>query len=197
MRLQNLLIIFVVIALPVIIILSVYVQYQVDAVYMQASYDSTFLGATYDMLSAFQLNSTNNKYSTTSDSTIRDLEASINVFVNSFGSALGLRGTSKANVMTYVPALLFTLYDGYYIYEPTLMPETSLYVHTLKPYVYYTEEYTNSDKTKRLVINYTLDNYVAVYYYEYNGENPAKCISKAGYLEAIAERQGDKRNLQK
>ena len=63
MRLQNLLIIFIVIALPVIIILSVYVQYQVDAANLQASYDNTFLGATYDMLSAFQLNTTNNKYS--------------------------------------------------------------------------------------------------------------------------------------
>ena len=89
MRLQNLLIIFVVIAIPVLVILSVYVQYQVDAANLQALYDSKFLGATYDMLSAFQLNTTNNKYSTVADSLIRDIEASINVFTDSFGTGLG------------------------------------------------------------------------------------------------------------
>lgn len=184
MRLQNLIIIFIVIALPVILILSVYVNYQVDAANLQATYDSTFLGATYDMLSAFQLNSTNNKYSTVSDSLIRDIEASINVFSNSFGTGLGLRGTSKANVMNYVPALLFTLYDGYYIYTPTRSPENLYYEHALKPYVYYTEEYTNGNK--KIVINYTLDNYVAVYYD--NDGSPEEYQSRAGYLEIVADR---------
>lgn len=187
MRLQNLIIIFIVIALPVILILSVYVNYQVDAANLQATYDSTFLGATYDMLSAFQLNSTNNKYATVSDSLIRDIEASINVFSNSFGTGLGLRGTSKANVMNYVPAILFTLYDGYYIYTPTRSPENLYYEHALKPYVYYTEEYINENK--KIVINYTLDNYVAVYY-DNNG-SPEEYQSRAGYLEVIAERPTD------
>ncbi len=184
MRLQNLIIIFIVIALPVILILSVYVNYQIDAANLQASYDSTFLGATYDMLSAFQLNSTNNKYSTVSDSLIRDIEASINVFSNSFGTGLGLRGTSKANVMNYVPAILFTLYDGYYIYTPTRSPEDLYYEHALKPYIYYTEEYVNGKE--KIVINYTLDNYVAVYYD--NDEAHERYQSRAGYLEVIADR---------
>lgn len=188
MRLQNLLIIFIVIALPVIIILSVYVQYQVDAANLQASYDSTFLGATYDTLAAFQLNTTNNKYSAVSDSLVRDIEASINVFSTSFATSLGMTGTSKANVMTYVPALMFTLYDGYYIYTPTVSPENGAYEHSLKPYVYYTEQYESSAEDRKIVINYSIDNYVAVYY---DDKKDNKYQSRAGYLEVIAERQND------
>ncbi len=185
MRLQNLLIIFVVIALPVIMVLSVYIGYQIDAANLQAQYDSKFLGATYDMLSAFQLNTTNNKYSTVSDSTIRDIEASINIFSNSFGSSQGISGTSKSDVMSYVPALLFTLYDGYYIYTPTKSPDTEAFEHGLKPYVYYTEEYTNNNN-ERIVINYSLDNYVAVYY-DNDTNTEESYRSRAGYLEVIAK----------
>ena len=118
MKLQNLLIIFIIIALPVIIILSVYIEYQVDTATLRASYESKLLGATYDTMMAFQLNTTNNRYSTVSDSLIRDLEATINVFSTSLATPLGLTGTSEGNIMSYVPALVFTLYDGYYIYKP-------------------------------------------------------------------------------
>ena len=82
MRLQNLLIIFIVIALPVILILTMYIGYQVDTVNLKSMYDSKLLGATYDAMSAFELNTTNNKYSTVSDSLIRDIQASINTFTN-------------------------------------------------------------------------------------------------------------------
>ena len=88
MRLQNLLIIFVVIALPVIIILSVYINFQVDTVNLKALYDKKFLDATYDMLETFQLNTTNDKYSTVSDSLIRDIEASINIFTSDFSNSI-------------------------------------------------------------------------------------------------------------
>lgn len=186
MRLQNLIIIFVVIALPVIIILSVYVNYQVDTANLRASYDNKFLSATYDMLTAFQLNTTNDKYSTTSDSLVRDIEASINTFSAAFAGSLGLTGMSKSDVMTYVPALLFTMYDGYYIYAPTAKvaneSDKITYDHTLKPYVYYTDEYKNGNK--KIIINYSLDNYVAVYYYD---EDNNEYQSKAGYLEAITK----------
>lgn len=185
MRLQNLIIIFVVIALPVIIILSVYVRYQVDTANLRTAYDSTFLGATYDMLSAFELNTTNNKYSTVSDSLIRDIEASINIFSDNFGSSLKLMGTNKNDVMDYVPAIVFSLHDGYYIYTPTADVDGE-YDHTLRPYVYYTKEYESSDANKKIVINYSLDNYVAVYYYDKLNKSYE---SKAGYLEPIASSQ--------
>lgn len=187
MRLQNFTILFVVIALPVIIILSVFIKYQVDTANLRAEYDNIFFRATYDMLSTFQLNTTNNKYSTVSDTLTRDIEASINIFSETFGNSLGIMGASKNDVMSYVPAVLFTLYDGYYIYTPSANTDGS-YEHKLKPYIYYTKEYESMDDKKKIVINYSLDNYVAVYYYN-KSENSYE--SKAGYLEIIANSKND------
>lgn len=184
MKLQNLLIIFIIIALPVIIILSVYVQFQIDTAMLKASYDSILLGTTYDTMLAFQLNSTNNRYSTVSDSLIRDIEASINVFSTSLATSFGVSGYSKSNMMTNVPALLFTLYDGYYIYTPTTTEDGSA-EYGLKPYVYYTKEYYNSDN-KKIIINFSLDNYVVVYY---DNNEDREYTSKAGYLEIVADSQ--------
>lgn len=185
MKLQNLLIIFIIIALPVIIILSVYIEYQVDTATLRASYESKLLGATYDTMMAFQLNTTNNRYSTVSDSLIRDLEATINVFSTSLATSLGLTGTSEGNIMSYVPALVFTLYDGYYIYTPANYADGTI-DYQLKPYVYYTNEYSYSDDRK-LVLNFTLDNYVVVYY---DNKADGEYTSKAGYLEVIDKNEG-------
>ena len=110
MKLQNLLIIFVIIALPVIIVLSVYVEYQVDTARLKTKYTDKLLGATHDTVVTFQLNTTNNKYSSVSDSLIRDIEASINTFTTSLSSNLGLTGATNSYAMSYVPALVFTLF---------------------------------------------------------------------------------------
>lgn len=176
MRLQNLLIIFVAIALPVMIILQVFIGYQIDTVNLRTQYDNKLLGATYDTMTAFQLNTTNNIYSTVSDTLIRDIEASINIFTMQFGSSFGKTGTSKSTILNYVPALLFTLYDGYYIYTPVTKEDGTL-EHTLKPYVYYTKEY-NYGTSSKMIINYSLDNYVVIYNYKNN-----EFTSKAGFLE--------------
>lgn len=183
MKLQNLLIIFVVIALPIIIILSVYVEYQVDTANLRSSYDGKIIGATYDTMLAFQLNTTNNKYSSVADSLVRDIDAAINVFSDSLATNLGMTSANKARVLNYVPALLFTLYDGYYIYTPISLANGEL-KHELKPYVYYTKEYNLDSETKRMVINFSLDNYVVVYFDDKGAE---EYTSKAGYLEVIAK----------
>ena len=145
MRLQNLIIIFIVIALPVILILSVFIQYQVDTANLRAAYDSKFIGATFDMLQAYELNTTNNKYSAVSDSLVRDINASINVFSRSFSATTGVSGQSKAELMIHVPAIVFALYDGYYVYTPTKSPDTGEFEHALKPYVYYTKLYETNN----------------------------------------------------
>jgi len=185
MNLQNLLIIFIVIALPVILILSLYIGYQVDTINMMSLYDSKLLGATYDSMIAFELNTTNNKYSTVSDSLVRDIEASIKTFTNAFSTSIKRTGASKSGIMSYIPALVYTLYDGFYIYTPMttfINDEDTAFQHTLKPYVYYTKEY-NYGVNSKLVINYSLDNYVVVYDYNKDGGN---YTSKAGYLEVTA-----------
>ena len=178
MRLQNLIIIFVVIALPVIIILSIYVRLQVDTANLRTDYDNIFFGATQDMLLAFQLNTTNNKYSTIADSLIRDIDASINAFTSTFESSFKYMGTSKKTVLEYVPAIVFTFNDGYYIYTPSVDSDGNL-KHALKPYVFYSKEYI--DGNKKIIINFSLDNYVSVCYYD--GDTYE---SRADYLELIA-----------
>ena len=91
----------------------------------------------------------------------------------------------------YVPALVFTLYDGFYIYSPfenTLDEETknkldpdATYtngekVTGLKPYIYYSCRYVKGQID--VTITYSLDNYITIQGYGQNG----KPINDAGYL---------------
>lgn len=182
MKLQNLVIIFLAIALPVVIILSVYVGFQVRTAFLRANYDDALIDASHQTITAFEINTTNNQYLSVADTKIRDMEASLNVFSSSLATKFGKTGSNKSTMMSYIPALMFTLYDGYYIYTPVKDWDNGAYTHELKAYVYYSKQYTNGDKV--LEINYSLDNYVAVYYYYDNGK---KYQSRAGYLEAILD----------
>lgn len=176
MKLQNLILIFLAIALPVIMILSVYVSLQVDTAVLRAKYDSGLINAAHEAIVAFQLNTKNNNLSDVADTKIRGIEASFNVFQERMASSMGMHNASKSHIMSYVPALVLGLYDGYYVYTPKNKIELT---HELKPYVYYTRQYRNSTGTKIVTINFSLDNYVAVYLYEGSGYQ-----SRAGYLEA-------------
>ena len=116
MKLQSLAIICVLILIPISMVMSVYIQNQIDAINLQAKYDANLINATYDAVKAFQLNTVNNKYSGISNSKIRDIEASVNTFYNSLITSMGEYVQSTENLRDYTPALLYTLYDGYYIY---------------------------------------------------------------------------------
>ena len=117
MKLQHLAIIFVIIIVPISMVMASYIQNQIDAIQMQTAYDNGLINATYDAVKAFQINTTNNKYSSISDSKIRDIEASVNTFYNSLLTSTSEYALSAEDLQIYVPALLFTLYDGYYIYS--------------------------------------------------------------------------------
>lgn len=80
MKIQYLAVIFVVIMVPISLALSTYIQTQVDTIALQTSYKSKLYDATYDAVTAFQINTVNNKYSSISNSKIRDIEASANTF---------------------------------------------------------------------------------------------------------------------
>lgn len=116
MKLQYLAIICVLIIVPISMVMSTYIQNQIDAILLQAKYDSNLINATYDAVKAFQLNTVNNKYSGISNSKIRDIEASVNTFYNSLVISMGEYVQSAEDLQDYTPALLYTLYDGYYIY---------------------------------------------------------------------------------
>ncbi len=84
---------------------------------LQTSYDTKLNNATYDALKAFQLNTINSDTSDLTNSKLRDIEASANTFFNSIASNFNMAGYNQDILAEYVPALVYTMYDGYYIYS--------------------------------------------------------------------------------
>lgn len=120
MKIHNLSVIFVIIAIPLILITSYYISLQIDTINMQTAYDAKLLDSTKEAIDAFEINTVqwNSSYSETADSKRRDIMASINTFINSFANNTGVGGTNRDYIMAYMPAIAYTLYDGYYIYSP-------------------------------------------------------------------------------
>lgn len=143
---------------------------------LQTQYDTKLMNATYDGIKAFEINSTYNDLSNVSDTLREDVEAAISTFMGSLATSFGVSGYREENIKPYVPAVLFTLYDGYYIYAPTRSATTGEYEYMLKPYNYYTVRYRQSDRND-VIINYTLDNYIVVY-----GWIDGEYIVTSGYL---------------
>ena len=194
MKLQYIAVLFVIIILPISLVMSSYIQNQIDAITLQTAYDKNLISATYDAVVAFQLNTTNNKYSSISDSKIRDIEASVNTFYNSLNTSMMEYAQAAKDLETYIPAMLFTLYDGYYIYtsydnvyskvgegedeEVQITLDGKNYQNGLKPYVYYSAKY-KLQNGNIIVVNYTLDNEITVYGDVGNGNG---YVTKSGYL---------------
>lgn len=197
MKLQYLAVIFVIIMLPISLVVSFYIQAQIDIVNMQTLYKTKLNDATYDAVKAFQLNTTNSYYSGVSDAKIRDIEASINTFYNSFTSSTSY---TRDEIRSCVPAMVYTLYDGYYIYGKrynvydvewdtsgsekemkkveidTSATSSEKYDYGLKPFSYYSCRY-KVDNNNDVTINYTLDNFISVY-----GKVNGDYVTKSGYL---------------
>lgn len=175
MKLQHLSVIFIIIMLPISLIISAYTQSQIDTLVLQNSYDAKLMDATYDAIKAFDINTTNNDLSNVADTVRQDINAAISTFMTSFASSMGVAGGTDRYIRPYVPAILFTLYDGYYIYAPSLTD--SGYIYTLQPYNYYSVRYKHG--TTDIVVNYTLDNYIVIY-----GFVKGEYTVKSGYLIA-------------
>lgn len=164
--------------LPISLIISAYTQMQIDTLTVQNQYDAKLMDSTYDAIKAFDMNTTVNNTSNVADTLRADIEAAISTFMTSFASSLGVPGNADSFVRPYVPAILFTLYDGYYIYAPTLTNDG--YIYTLQPYNYYSARYKKGNTD--IVVNYTLDNYIVIYGYV-NG----KYTVRSGYLITNSE----------
>lgn len=165
MKLQHLAIIFIIIILPISLVIGEYIQSQIDTIYLQTSYSKKLQDATHDAIKAFQLNTVNNKYSSISDSKIRDIEASVATFYNSLGTSMGASGYDQDTLKEYIPAMLYTMYDGYYIYGKYFnyqLGEHGEYQYGLKPYIYYSCRYKD-ENSYDFVVNYTLDNSITIY----------------------------------
>ena len=194
MKLQYLAVIFVIIILPISLVMASYIQNQIDAIMLQTAYDKNLINSTHDAVMAFQLNTTNNKYASISDSKIRDIEAAVNTFYNSLNNSMLEYSQAPKDLEGYTPAILFTLYDGYYIYtsynnvystvgegtneQVNINLSEKNYQNGLKPYVYYSAKYKLQNGNV-VVVNYTLDNEITVYGDVGNGEG---YVTKSGYL---------------
>lgn len=185
MKLPNMALVFAIIIIPISLVFSTYVGYQVSTVSMQSTFDTRIVTATRDAIEAFELNTFGDATNDLDQSQRRNIQASINTFANSFASNFNVSGYDNSDVLVYVPALLFTMYDGYYIYAPTTENQAdddgySHNKHVLKPYIYYSARYKNDGVGANkydVVINYSLDNYITI-----TGTINGNYVAKSGYL---------------
>ena len=122
MKLQGLSIVFVLIIIPVVLVFTYYLQLQIETISIQSSYDTKLLDATHGAMVALELNTANEDLSSVADSLRTIIDASNNIFINTLSTNMGLSHESKSYLEPYIPAVLYTLYDGYYINSPTKTP---------------------------------------------------------------------------
>ena len=211
MKLQNMTVIFIIIMIPIILVVSYYIGLQINTITMQKNYTVKLQTAAKDSIQALEINTVewNSATSNLADSKRRDVLAAINTFTTSLANGMGIGGAGKGRIQTYIPAIVYTMYDGYYIYSASLVKdqdtiekdqngknvnygrtqfdnnneikykETSSYQYILKPYSPYSARYVN--KNVDVTVNYTLDNYIRVYGKVGTGDED-KSVAKEGYL---------------
>lgn len=172
MKLQTLTVIFIIIILPVVLVLSTYIGYELKTIKKQNMYNTGIARATHDAIFAFELNTKNDNYSNNAEYKRINVKSAIKTFENSFSKTCNIGVVSSSEIEKYIPAMLFGLYDGFYMYAPSRIDDGS-YKHNLRNYVYYSEQIPDTD----IVIRYTLDNYVAV-----SGTIDSTYQTMAGYL---------------
>lgn len=198
MKMIHVIAIVLLIIVPMALILTAYSNSQLKTIQYQVAYDTKLRNSTYDAIKAFQLNMSNSSTSNFANSKIRDLEASANVFYTSLSNNFTANGYTKETIKNYVPALVYTLYDGYYIYSPyenTLdgidLNNNSEYspgdlVYGLKPYIYYSCRYKPNNDSD-FVITYSLDSYITI-----QGMLDGETINESGYLLTGVNKSGTK-----
>ncbi len=194
MKIQSLAIIFIIIIMPITIVLSEYINNKITTATTELEYNTRLLNSTYDSIKAYQLNTVNNAFGDVTNSKISDIEAAVTTFYNSLANNFNFTGYKATVMKEYVPAVAFTLYDGYYIYSPfkntlTGVEESKVdknyskpdaITNGLKPYIYYSARYVYD--TSDFVINYTLDNYITLI-----GIINNNYVYDSGFLYSIAD----------
>lgn len=206
MKLQNLAVMFICIVLPLSMILSSYTGSRVQTLELQTRYDVKLNNATADAVNAFQINTYNGDESMYANYKMEDIQAAVNTFYNSMRTNFSMGGYNNRDIQEFVPALVFTLYDGYYIYSPyqNTWDEETLeisknYKNTTNGEVTYNKDMVDGISNKRewlyglkpyiyyscryikgnidVVITYALDNYISI-----KGKKGDEIIDKSGYL---------------
>lgn len=197
MKLQNMTVIFIIIMIPIIIVTSYYIGLQIKTITMQKDYTVKLQTAAKDSIQALEINTVewNSSSSNLADSKRRDVLAAINTFTTSLANSMGIGGAGKGRIQTYIPAIAYTMYDGYYIYSAskvdtqvtnengltqfnengTINTNGESYQYILKPYSPYSARYVKENTD--ITVNYTLDNYIKIY-----GIVKGDYVTKEGYL---------------
>lgn len=193
MKLQNFIVIFIIILIPLILFFGYYMNLEKETIKNQTACDMRLIQSTKQAIQAFEVNTVkwNKEYSSLADSKRRDIAASVNTFITSISNSMGITGMAKESILTYVPAIAYTMYDGLYIYSPTYVPKLStnengvtkvdengniLYLkpdgtetiqmsEAQKEYKHVVRTpipYSEKIESKPIVINYTIDNYVRI-----------------------------------
>ena len=198
MKYQHLAVIFCLIIVPISMVIGLFTSNMIKVSDTQTAYTTLLYNSTYDAIRAYQINTANNNYSSERTSRIRDIQASVNSFFSSMANGLSSSGYTKNELNNYIPAILYNLYDGFYIYgtytnyaelqdkqydmgygeiqikkAPVFMNDDNLRSNDkqrgLKAFNYYTCKYSVNNQYN-IVVNYTLDNYISVYA-EYLGDD--------------------------
>ena len=180
MKLQTLTVLFIIIILPITMVVSQYIKTEISTITLQSEYDTKLNNATYDAIKAFQMNESNSTTENIPTEKIRDVNASVNSFYNSMSASMGVSGYTEEDLKGYIPCLVYTLYDGYYIYTSYTNNKNEK-EYGLKPYVYYTENISNGNNID-VTVSYTLDNYIMIVGYVPNSRGGKEYITKSGYL---------------
>lgn len=165
MKLQNLTLIFIIIILPIVLVLSFYISSTIKTVKFQAAYDEALLTAAHDAVYAFEVNSGSEDLAKNPEIKRSLIKSSVEMFETSLANSYGISNYSSDEIEDYIPAVLFGMQDGFYLYAPSAIyetPPTAMeYEHNLKNYVYYSEiiEGAGADGSDITVI-YSLDNYI-------------------------------------
>ena len=174
MKLQNLTVIFIIIILPIILLVSLYINTGLRTIRYQALYDTGLITATQDAIKAFEINTLKNNYSNNPEMKRSIIKSSIKMFETSLCDTCNISLYNADEIEEYIPAVVFGMSDGFYMYAPSYNPKTGRYEHSLKNYVYYSEML---NKENAIVIRYSLDSYVHI-----SGYFDDKYESKEGYL---------------
>lgn len=199
MKIQYLAVIFIIIVMPLIIVFSEYMNTQMSIIKTEEIYDQKLLNSTYDAIKSFQLNTINSSYYTP-ETRVQMINSATKIFYNSLITSFNFEGNNSEILKEYVPAIVYTMYDGYYIYAPYTNTwnnvvnakkvdekyDDGVMLSGVKPYIPYSCKYHNYDNGKDYIITYSMDNYIVVDIFEGNTHT-----REQGYLISGITKKGN------
>lgn len=188
MKLQHFAVIFIIIILPISFLLSSFLQSKIEEINLETEYNSRISDATYDGVKAFELNTNKEHQELSIKQKEKEVEYAIEIFYKTLANRFSSSGMDSNSLKDYTPAILFNLYDGFFIQSKYKNVEDNNYEYGLKPYEQYSCRYVKSNDYD-FVINYTLDNYISIY-----GKVNGEIVQKSGYLIDIRKIDENSKN---